>query len=140
MPEQQHRLTRSETDRMLVGVCGGLGEYFGIDSTIVRIAFVVLGLFGASGIVLYLVLWLIVPRASRVEASPRETVSDSVSEGWDLAQQGSQAAKRGYQRLRGGGTTSDEAGEPPAREPGTPPGDGSEGARDDREGPGSPPR
>jgi phage shock protein C len=124
MPEQPHRLTRSETDRMLVGVCGGLGEYFGIDSTIVRVAFVVLALFGASGIVLYLALWLIVPRASRVEATPRETFSDSVTEGWDLAQEGTQAAKRGYQRLRGGAAEPEaDAPHTPEDQPGPPAGD-----------------
>ena len=117
MPEQQHRLTRSETDRMLVGVCGGLGEYFGIDSTIVRIVFVLLAIFGASGIVLYLALWLIVPRASRIEASPRETFTDSVNEGWGLAQEGTQAAKRGYQRLRGGAAPPEDGQD----DPGTPP-------------------
>jgi phage shock protein C len=117
MPEQQHRLTRSETDRMLVGVCGGLGEYFGIDSTIVRVVFVLLALFGASGIVLYLALWLIVPRASRVEATPRETFTDSVSEGWGLAQEGTETTKRGYQRLRGGAAGPDDPddGQPPPR-------------------------
>ena len=140
MPEQPHRLTRSETDRMLVGVCGGLGEHVGIDSTIIRIAFVVLALFGASGIVLYLALWLIVPRASQVDAAPRDAFGDSIAEGRDLAQEGAQAAKRGYQRLRGGGPTSDEADGPPASEPGTPPEDGPEGDRDDREDPGHPPR
>ena len=140
MPEQPHRLTRSETDRMLVGVCGGLGEYFGIDSTIVRIAFVLLGLFGASGIVLYLALWLIVPRASRGDATPRETVSDSVAEGWGLAQEGTQAARRGYQRLRGGGPTQGEAGEPPAAEQFGPPSDDGKDDREGRDDPGSPSR
>ena len=140
MPEQPHRLTRSETDRMLVGVCGGLGEHFGIDSTIIRVVFVVLTLFGASGIVLYLVLWLIVPRASRVDAAPRETVSDSVAEGRELAREGTEAAKRGYQRLRGGGAAQHEAGEPPAGEPFGHPGDEAVEDRENRDDPGQPPR
>lgn len=127
MPGQPHRLTRSETDRMLLGVCGGLGEYFGIDSTLVRVVFVLLSLFGASGLVLYLVLWLIVPRATRADATPRETVTDSVGEGWGLAREGAQAARRGYERLRGG---AGAAGGPPDT-PG--PGD-AEGGGDDRGG------
>ena len=138
MPEQQHRLTRSETDRMLVGVCGGLGEYFGIDSTIVRVAFVLLALFGASGIVLYLALWLIVPRASRIEATPREAFTDGVTEGWDLAQEGSRAAKRGYQRLRKG-SVEPGGGHPASDEqPGSPPGEA--GDSDDRDDGPAPPR
>ena len=57
------RLYRSKKDRMIAGVCGGLAEYFNIDPVIVRALFLVL-LFGAgSGILLYLILWLIVPES-----------------------------------------------------------------------------
>lgn len=56
------RLYRSKTDRKLAGVCGGLGEYLGVDSTVIRIIFIILGLPGGlPGILLYLVLWLIMP-------------------------------------------------------------------------------
>jgi phage shock protein PspC (stress-responsive transcriptional regulator) len=53
------RLTRSQTDRMLAGVCGGLGEYFGIDATLMRLVFVALTLLGGHGILIYLILWLV---------------------------------------------------------------------------------
>jgi phage shock protein C len=121
----QRRLTRSENDRILVGVCGGLGEHFGIDPTIVRIAFVLLAVFGGSGVVLYLALWLIVPRASIADAAPRDVVSDGVTEGRRLAREGADAAKRGYRRMRGteagpaSGGPADEA--PPGTDPGAPP-------------------
>jgi phage shock protein C len=56
------KLYRSRTDRKLAGVCGGLAEYFGrTDTTIVRVAFVVLALLGGAGIPIYLAMWLIVP-------------------------------------------------------------------------------
>jgi phage shock protein C len=56
------KLYRSRTDRKLAGVCGGLAEYFGrTDTTIIRVAFVVLALLGGTGIVLYLAMWIIVP-------------------------------------------------------------------------------
>jgi phage shock protein C len=55
------KLTRSETDKRLAGVCGGLAEYFGIDPVLVRIAFVVLAVMG-PGILLYIVLWIVMPR------------------------------------------------------------------------------
>lgn len=56
------KLYRSNTDRMLAGVCGGLGQYLGIDSTIVRLILALLVFFGAgSGIVLYIILALIMP-------------------------------------------------------------------------------
>ena len=55
-------LTRSTSDRMIGGVCGGLASYFGIDSAIVRLIFVLAVLSGVSPLV-YLVLWIILPDA-----------------------------------------------------------------------------
>ena len=55
------RLTRSRTDRKIAGVCGGFATYAGIDSNIVRLVMVILAALGGSGIVLYLVAWVIVP-------------------------------------------------------------------------------
>jgi len=55
------KLYRKRNDKMLGGVCAGLGEYFHIDPTIVRIIFVILALIGFGGAILYLILWLIVP-------------------------------------------------------------------------------
>ncbi|HEX9116593.1 MAG TPA: PspC domain-containing protein, partial [Anaerolineae bacterium] len=58
------RLYRSRKDHMVAGVCGGLGEYLGIDSTLVRLFFVLLALPGAGvGFALYLILWVILPYA-----------------------------------------------------------------------------
>jgi phage shock protein PspC (stress-responsive transcriptional regulator) len=54
-------LRRSYDDRMLGGVAGGVARYFGIDTTIVRIAFVVLTLFGGLGIAVYLAGLLLIP-------------------------------------------------------------------------------
>ena len=56
------RLTRSR-DRRLGGVCGGLADYFGLDPTLVRVAFVLFTLVsvGAGGLALYLLLWMIMP-------------------------------------------------------------------------------
>jgi len=46
---------------MLAGVCGGLAQYFNIDPTLVRVLFVVLAVLGGSGLLIYLVLWIVVP-------------------------------------------------------------------------------
>ena len=54
---QQARLLRSETDKMLGGVCGGLADYLNIDPVLVRLAFVVLFLASGLGLVVYLLLW-----------------------------------------------------------------------------------
>ena len=55
------RLYRSKKDRMIAGVCGGLAEYFEVDPTIIRVAWVVFSLMGGSGILAYIICWLIVP-------------------------------------------------------------------------------
>lgn len=55
------RLTKSRDDRMIAGVCGGLAEYFSIDAVLVRVAFVLLGVFGGGGVIAYIVLMLIMP-------------------------------------------------------------------------------
>jgi len=54
-------LRRARDDRVLGGVCAGLGRYFGIDPVLLRIAFVVLALAGGGGIVLYVVAWILIP-------------------------------------------------------------------------------
>lgn len=62
----EKRLMRVEDGRMIAGVCTGLAQYFNVDPTLVRIIFVILGLLGLGGVVLYLILWLIMPRASDI--------------------------------------------------------------------------
>jgi phage shock protein C len=62
------RLVRSRSDYMLGGVCAGLGHYFSIDPTIVRLVFVLLAVSGGSGVLLYLVLWIVIPREDLLEA------------------------------------------------------------------------
>lgn len=57
----EKRLTRMEDGRMIAGVCAGLARYFGVDPTVVRIIFVLLALFAAGGVLLYLILWLVMP-------------------------------------------------------------------------------
>lgn len=55
------KLTRSRNNRIIGGVCSGLGKYLGIDSTIVRLVWAVLSLFWGTGIVLYVIAWTIIP-------------------------------------------------------------------------------
>lgn len=57
-------LTRSRTDRMLGGVCGGIAEQYGIDVTLLRVGLVALTVVGfGSGAVIYLACWLLAPEA-----------------------------------------------------------------------------
>lgn len=61
MNDSPKRLYRSEDDRQIAGVCGGLAEYFNIDSSLVRLVFMLLFLFGGNGLLIYLLLWWIMP-------------------------------------------------------------------------------
>lgn len=55
------KLYRSQTDRKLCGVCGGIAEYLGIDSTVVRLLWVILAIFFGSGILIYILAAFIMP-------------------------------------------------------------------------------
>jgi phage shock protein C len=63
------RLVRSTSDRMLGGVCGGLARYFGIDSTIVRLVFVLAVLSGLSPLI-YVILWVVMPQEGAPQPGP----------------------------------------------------------------------
>jgi phage shock protein PspC (stress-responsive transcriptional regulator) len=67
------RLQRSTMDRKIAGVCGGLAEYFGVDSTLVRIAAVVLSIYPGAiicGVLVYLIAWFVMPAAPAVTLQP----------------------------------------------------------------------
>jgi phage shock protein C len=66
----QKRLYRSETDRQIAGVCGGLADYFNVDVTLVRIIFVLLLLSAGPGLLIYIALWIAVPNESVVKGKP----------------------------------------------------------------------
>ena len=57
------KLYKSSDDKMLCGVCGGLGDYLGIDSTIVRLIWVVFTLCGGAGLLAYIIAAIIIPSA-----------------------------------------------------------------------------
>ena len=62
------KLYLSDTDKKLGGVCGGLGEYFDKDPTLVRVIFVLIVLFSFGfGVLAYLLMWLVIPRRSSGE-------------------------------------------------------------------------
>ena len=61
------RLYRSESDRILGGVCGGLAEVYDIDPTLIRLVAVALFFGAGTGLLAYLVAWLIMPTESEIE-------------------------------------------------------------------------
>ena len=61
-PEAPKRLKRSNTDKMLSGVCGGLAKYLEVDSTLIRLAFAFAAVFAGTGILIYLIMWIVMPK------------------------------------------------------------------------------
>jgi len=77
---QGEGLYRSETNKILAGVAGGLGEYFNIDPTIIRILFVLLAVFGGSGFIIYIVLWLIIPSRSDARKNSQDAIRSNIED------------------------------------------------------------
>lgn len=78
-------LHRSETNRIIAGVAGGLGEYFNVDPILVRIVFILLTIFNGIGLILYLILWVIIPSQSHTTTSGSDQVRKNVDEMQDQA-------------------------------------------------------
>ncbi len=78
-PASKH-FKRSSTDKVLAGVCGGLGEYFTLDPTIIRIIFVLATFFGGFGLLLYIILALLVPADNQDPAEPIENVRQAAAQ------------------------------------------------------------
>jgi len=69
-PERQQikRLYRSTRNAQVAGVAAGLAEYFRVDVSLVRLLFLVLALFGGNGLLIYIVLWVVMPTEDDVRA------------------------------------------------------------------------
>ena len=68
------KLYRSNKDKMLGGVAGGLADYFAIDPTLVRIIFVVSLFAGGAGVLAYIILWIVVPEEPYAFATPNDGI------------------------------------------------------------------
>ena len=74
-----NKIFRSRTDSMIAGVCGGLGSYLRIDVTLVRLFFILLAMAGSGiGVLVYFLLWIILPLDGQKEAA---TLEDNVRQG-----------------------------------------------------------
>ena len=65
------KLYRSRKDSMIGGVCGGIGEYFDIDSTLVRLLAILIVFLGGVGVIVYIIAWIIIPQ------NPEQTIDDN---------------------------------------------------------------
>ena len=74
------KLSRSEKNKVVGGVAGGLGEYFDIDPTVIRLIFVLITFAGGSGVLIYLILWLIIPSKGNTGDLTEETIKYNATE------------------------------------------------------------
>lgn len=58
----EKRLYRSEDNKVIAGVCGGIGEYLDIDPTLIRLLWIVAIFFGGFGLLFYFIAWIIMPK------------------------------------------------------------------------------
>ena len=68
------KLTLSRRDKKIAGVCGGFASYFDLDVTLIRIIWVMLVVFGGTGLLAYLIAWLIMPEEPLPQAVPSTAV------------------------------------------------------------------
>jgi len=83
----ENKLYRSDKDRILFGVCGGLAKYFGMDSSLMRIIVILLAIVtGGVGALIYLAMAFIIPLEGSTKTSPKEIVLENVEEAKTTAQ------------------------------------------------------
>jgi len=90
------RLYRSETDKMIGGVCGGLGAYLGMDPLILRILFVAAAMLNGIGLPIYLMMWLFLPTERAVEMAREELVRQNAQEIRNRARELTQEARGAF--------------------------------------------
>ena len=84
--QPRRKFRRSRTNRTIAGVAGGLGEYLGVDATVLRVGFVIASLLflgGLGGPVLYVIAWLVVPEEGKDPAVTKATFSGRPWQDWD---------------------------------------------------------
>ena len=77
---ETRRILRSRNERMIAGVAGGLATYFNVDPLVVRLGFALLSMVNGIGIMLYVLLWLLLPNEDSVAADSRGQVRENVDE------------------------------------------------------------
>ena len=92
------RIRRSRNERMIAGVAGGLAAYFNIDPLLVRLGFALLAFINGTGILLYVILWLLLPNEDSVAADSRAQVRESVDEMRTAAESAAQRVRDMFNR------------------------------------------
>lgn len=81
-----NRLYRSSTNTVVGGVCGGLGDYLGIDPVLIRLAFVFLAVANGFGVMLYVILWIVLPEEERLGEPTEDVIRENIESLRDKAE------------------------------------------------------
>jgi phage shock protein C len=101
--DMQNKLYRSDKDRILFGVCGGLAKYFGMDSSLMRIIVILLAIVtGGVGVLIYLAMAFIVPLEGSTKTTPKEIVLENVEEAKTTAQGLGKEIKEAFSQEKAG--------------------------------------
>ncbi len=76
----RNKLYRSSKDCMIGGVCGGIAEYFDVDSTLIRLLAVLVVLLGGAGIIAYIIAWIIIPKNPEQESDEKFEKKEKIKE------------------------------------------------------------
>ena len=85
MADEVKKLYRSKDDRWLGGVCGGIAKYFNVDSTIIRVLFILFALVIGGGILVYIILWIVIPEEPDDLAAESTTEAESAADAESVA-------------------------------------------------------
>jgi phage shock protein PspC (stress-responsive transcriptional regulator) len=91
--QTKKELMRDMSRKLLGGVASGIATYFDLDPNVVRFIFIILTIFGGSGILLYLILWIILPASNEKNGDGKETLKNNVREIKDTVQEIAQEMK-----------------------------------------------
>ena len=95
----KNRLYRSETNRTIAGVCGGLGEFLGIDPLIIRIFFILWTILGQASVLVYFILWVVIPNKSVSDAGETFKSDELGSRFSQMGRELSEVARQPSQQL-----------------------------------------
>ncbi len=78
---KEKKIYRSDKNRILGGVCGGIGDYFDIDPVLIRLVFVLLTIAGGAGVLVYVISWIIIPEEpERLERDNEKSGTEQIHE------------------------------------------------------------
>ncbi len=86
--ETTERLYRSKANKVIGGVAGGLADYFNIDVVLARVAFVLLAMFGGGGVLIYIVLWIVIPAQQNYFSTQNSNTNNPENENGNNEQDG----------------------------------------------------